>query len=57
MPRPITLSDEEVRLLRRALDNYLPELDYEVARIKLERERHEILGFDEALHALRDRLG
>lgn len=52
----LTLSDEEVRALREALDSYLPELRYEAARIKLERERHGLVRLDRILSRLRERL-
>jgi hypothetical protein len=51
-----TLSPDEARALHRALDNYLPELRYELARIKLERERRGMVRFDEVLEQLQRRL-
>jgi hypothetical protein len=53
---PVLLSDEEVEALRWALDNYLPQLRYESARVKLPRERHGLVAVEEALTRLRDRL-
>ena len=50
------LSDEEARALRRALDNYLPELAYEVARVDRERDRHEFAQFEQVLIRMRQRL-
>ena len=52
----MTLNPTEVRALRRALDNYLPELAYEVARVDRERDRHEFAQFEQALIDLRRRL-
>jgi hypothetical protein len=52
----LELSDEEVQALREALDNYLPELRYELARVKLERTRHPFVTLEEALSRLRKRL-
>lgn len=39
-----------------ALDNYLPELAYDLARIDRERDRHEVAAFERTLAALRERL-
>jgi hypothetical protein len=52
----LTLSEEEAHALERALDNYLPELRYELARVKLERDRADLVELDEMLERLRDRL-
>jgi len=52
----ITLTDEEARALKRALDIFLPELDYDVARIDRVRDRHELAQVDEVLRSLRVRL-
>jgi hypothetical protein len=45
-----------VAALRRALDNYLPELAFEIARIDLERDRHELARVEAVLRGLRARL-
>jgi hypothetical protein len=52
----VTLSDEECRALKRALEIFLPELDYDVARIDRVRDRHELAHVDEVLRKLRERL-
>jgi hypothetical protein len=51
-----TLDDDEVRALRQALDNYLPELRYDLARIDLPRDRHELVVMEETLTRLREKL-
>lgn len=53
----LLLTDREERALRRALDTYLPELRYDLARVKLMRDRHELVVLDEVLSDLRERLG
>ncbi len=53
---PFILSDEEMSAVRRALDNYLPELAFEIARIDLERDRHELGRMERTLKVLRARL-
>jgi hypothetical protein len=53
----LTLSEEEARALCQVLDKYLPELRYELARIKLERDRHPLVVLDNLLERLRGRLG
>jgi hypothetical protein len=50
------LSDAEREALLWALDNYLPELRYEAARVKVERYRHDIVVKEEILSALHERL-
>lgn len=52
-----TIDDREAEALRRFLDEYLPEFEYGLSRVKLPRDRHELVAQDELLHALRDRLG
>lgn len=46
----------EAQALLQALDSYLPELEYELARVKLERDRHELVQRDQLLRDLRARL-
>jgi hypothetical protein len=53
----IELDEREVVALMRALDRYLPELEFELARIKLERHRHDLVELDHTLRRLRERLG
>ena len=52
----IELSAEEVASLRQALDNYIPELDYELARVKRPRDRHPMVLLAQALIRVRHRL-
>jgi hypothetical protein len=52
----IELSAEEVVFLRQALDNYIPELDYELARVKRTRDRHSLVLLAQALIRVRSRL-
>jgi hypothetical protein len=52
----VMLDETEVRALRRALDNYLPELSYEVARVERGRYRRDFAEFERTLVALRRRL-
>lgn len=52
----IELSAEEVVFLRQALDNYIPELDYELARVKRTRDRHPMVLLAQALIQVRSRL-
>lgn len=51
---PIDVSEAEALL--QALDSYLPELEYELARVKLERDRHSLVVRDQLLRTLRARL-
>jgi hypothetical protein len=51
------LDEREVVALMRALDSYLPELEFEMARVKLERHRHDLVELDHVLRRLRERLG
>lgn len=53
---PVVLSDTEVDVLLWALDQYLPQLRYDAARVKVERYRHEVVLREEVLTTLRDRL-
>lgn len=46
----------EAEALLQALDSYLPELEYELARVKLERDRHELVVRDQLLRTIRSRL-
>jgi Ala-tRNA(Pro) deacylase len=55
-PPPITLNDDEVAALCRALDNYLPELSYEVTRVERSRGRHELAELERILTSVRQRL-
>jgi hypothetical protein len=52
----VTLSDDEARAVARLVDKYLPEMDYELARIKLERDRQPLVDLERVLVALRKRL-
>jgi hypothetical protein len=52
----IALSDEELRALCWALDNYLPGLRYDEARVKLERNRRELVDRERLLSSVRERL-
>ena len=52
----LTLSESEARALCWALDAYLPGLRYEEARVKLARDRHDMVVQEEILSALRERL-
>jgi hypothetical protein len=52
-----TLSIEEARALATALDAYLPELRFEAARIKRQRDREELVLRERILTDLRKRLG
>lgn len=52
----VALNEEEMRAVLWALDNYLPELAYDLARIDRERDRHEVAAFERTLAALRERL-
>jgi hypothetical protein len=54
---PVAFSDEELRVLCWALDNYLPGLRYDEARVKRERDRHEVVARETLLSSLRERLG
>lgn len=53
----LTLTEAEARALRRALDNYLPELAEEAARIDRQPDAHELWDFYRSLQATRARLG
>jgi hypothetical protein len=52
----LTINRDEANALLRALDRFLPELEFEMARIKLPRDRHSLVELDETLHRVRDRL-
>jgi len=52
----VTLGDEEARTVRQLIDKYLPELEFELARVKLEHDRHPLVEFEGRLTALRKKL-
>ena len=52
----ITLGDDEARTVRELIDKYLPELNFELARVKLEHDRHPLVQLEERLTALRKKL-
>jgi hypothetical protein len=53
----LTLHRREAEALVQALDSYLPELEFELARIKRPRDRHGLVERDQMLIGLRERLG
>jgi|SRR3954462_11999617 hypothetical protein len=53
----VSLSVDELRALCWALDNYLPGLRYDEARVKLGRDRHEVVARETLLSTLRLRFG
>lgn len=52
----IDLSPAELRALRIALDNYLPELRYELARARIEPDRRELAELEAIMEVLRRKL-
>ncbi len=52
----ITLTDDEAQAVARVLDKYMSELDYEIARIKRERDRRQLMQLERVLVALRKKL-
>jgi hypothetical protein len=52
----LPIDAREAEALLRALDNYLPELEHGLSRVKLERDRHELAQRDDILRALQNRL-
>jgi hypothetical protein len=56
-PSDVALNEEEIRALCWALDNYLPGLRFDEARVKLARDRHYLVVREEILTSLRQRLG
>lgn len=52
----LPIDAREAEALLRALDNYLPELEYELSRVKLERDRHDLVRRDELLRTVRNRI-
>lgn len=52
----LSLTNEEVAALRVCLDNYLPELRYDMSRIKLPRDRHDVVTLERVLSSLRSRI-
>lgn len=51
-----TIDEREAEALRRFMDAFLPEFEYDLARIKLQSGRHDLVVQDELLRALRGRL-
>jgi hypothetical protein len=52
----LTINRDEANALLRALDRLLHELEFDMARIKLPRDRHSLVELDETLHRVRDRI-
>lgn len=52
----LTINRDEATALLRALDRFLPELEFEMARVKLPRDRHPMVELDDTLRRVRDRL-
>ena len=52
----LTLNRDEANTLLRALDHFLPELEFAMVRVKLPRDRHSMVVMEETLRRLRDRL-
>jgi hypothetical protein len=52
----VVLEEKEIRALCWALHNYLPLLRYDEARVKLSRNRHEVVVQEEILSNLEARL-
>jgi hypothetical protein len=52
----LTINRDEANALLRGLDRLLHELEFDMARVKLVRDRHEMLEYLDALGRVRDRL-
>lgn len=52
----LTINRDEANALLRALDRFLPELEFEMARVKLPRDRHPMVELEETVRRVRDRL-
>ena len=52
----LTINRDEANALLRALDRLHHELEFDMARIKLPRDRHTLVEFDDTLCRVRDRI-
>ena len=52
----LTINRDEANALLRALDRFLHEIEFEMARVKLPRDRHSLVELTDTLHGVRDRL-
>jgi hypothetical protein len=52
----MTLSEDEAHAILEALRNYLPGLNYDLARVKHERDRHHLVELERTLRALQDKI-
>ncbi len=52
----VTLGDDEVHTVAELIDKYMPELRFELARVKLEHDRHPLVDLEARLTALRKKL-
>jgi hypothetical protein len=52
----VTLSDDEARAVKTFLDKFWAELDYELARIQHQRDRHSLVALEETLTKVRQKL-
>lgn len=52
----LPINEREAQALLSALENYLPELEHGLSRVKLERDRHDLAQRDDILRALQNRL-
>ena len=52
----LTINRDEANALLRGLDRLLHELEFDMARVKLRRDRHEMVEYLDALGRVRNRL-
>jgi hypothetical protein len=52
----VALSEDEARALLEALRNYLPGLNYDLARVKHERDRHHLVELERTLRFIEERI-
>lgn len=53
---PVTLNDAEREVLRRVIDNYLPELRFELVRAEDREVQRDLARLEEMLEQIRRRL-
>jgi hypothetical protein len=52
----LALSKDEARAILEALRNYLPGLNYDLARVKHERDRHHLVELERTLRSVEERV-